>query len=720
MLARVRVDSPRIGDPDSVPVASASALLRHDPSEYKMTVIANGPGMHLNIAFSAGGKYVEAACRQGAKLLGLGPSAASEAIEAFFGDDAERLEKLDELYSLRFEGSYLSTGATPDTPTGASKTVTKLRKLCGVILRYTRSSHLPETRLVAFKSIVRLTTRYIGIRALFIALIVPNLEQQPTRSSIVSLWRDDGWVGDHEWEFFLNYAAHCVAGPDAITGIVESMRPAQFGNFEGGLCVSDRLSSWVTNTLSTADLSRLVAVRYLGGILELSKFWENRLMNDFHSLLHVLCALSIRVLEDLAVDCQSRGAIFVHDLVTLDPEGIHMMIHAVISRLPVASNTSNESRSNDTLKAGGRLINLLQRQVFLLWISSLITNRWATSERSKVLFPEAAKRAEMLFFNVAEHTLLHAEAARHDMDGQTHKNIEHEPNIRAEMDGKSQNPGTSKEKSNLRNRLKRWTERLNERKVDSGLENPEAEDDFVFIPGNRASYQQSGRIHVEYRRPSRDSILEYSDVHNEANRHSAATATYAQSQDLSLPTTHAPTSLKRSSPVPSRRTSHAGRLPPPPAAAYNPSRQSTLERDRSLQKAHRDTAATRAIYQSRFTPGRYTPPPRKRSSPITTRGAFSSGRSSPPMHMEHHRPSRAVQELNDLLDEASRRAAPFHGLHGPATLTEPFPVISRRASLVIQFPPPPVAAYNPSRQSILERNRSLRKARRHTAATRAA
>ena len=99
---------------------------------------------------------------------------------------------------------------------------------------------------MAFKSIVRLTTRYIGVRELFIAHIVPNLTQKPTRSSIVSLWRDDGWVGDPEWEFFLNYAAHCVAGPDVIIGIVEGMRPAHFGQFEGGLCVSDRLSSWVT------------------------------------------------------------------------------------------------------------------------------------------------------------------------------------------------------------------------------------------------------------------------------------------------------------------------------------------------------------------------------------------------------------------------------------------------------------------------------------------
>ena len=481
------------------------------------------------------------------------------------------------------------------------------------------------------------------------------------------------------------------------------------------------------STLSTADLSRLVAVRYLGGILELSKFWENRLMNDFHSLLHVLCALSIRVLEDLAVDCHSRGAIFVGDLVTLDPEGIHMMIHAVISRLPVASITSDENRSNNTLKAGGRLINLLQRQVFLLWISSLITNRWATSERSKVLFPEASKRAEMLFVDVAEQTHLHAEAARHDMERQTNEKIEHETKIRPEMNTKSQNPGTLKEKTNLRNRLKRWAGRPNELKVDSGLEDPEAEDEFVFIPGNRASYQQSDRIHFDYHRPSRDSIQEYNDLHNEANRRSAATATHAQSQDPSLPATHAPIPLKSSSPVTSRRTSPAGRLPPPPAAAYNPSRQSILERNRSLQKAHRDTAATRAIYQSQFSPGIHAPPPRKRPSPVAVRGTFSSGRSSPPIHVEYHRPLKGlIQEYNDLLDDANRLAAtraqyrypPFPISHTPTPLKRPSPVTSRRTSPVARFPPPPAATYNPSRQSILERNRSLQKAHRDTAATR--
>lgn len=68
---------------------------------------------------------------------------------------------------------------------------------------------------------------------------------KPTRVEIANLWMKDGKGGDHELHFYLDYAAYCIAVPEEITGIVEAMQPSQFGCFELGLCISDRLSGWV-------------------------------------------------------------------------------------------------------------------------------------------------------------------------------------------------------------------------------------------------------------------------------------------------------------------------------------------------------------------------------------------------------------------------------------------------------------------------------------------
>lgn len=116
--------------------------LDYDPQDRHMTVLKNGPGMHLNIAFSAGGVYAEAACRKGAILLGLGPYAASEAIVQLFGDDAKRLEILNELFRLRGHPAAeqidgIDGTAKLQAPAKPSKAVQKLKKLCGRVFKYT-------------------------------------------------------------------------------------------------------------------------------------------------------------------------------------------------------------------------------------------------------------------------------------------------------------------------------------------------------------------------------------------------------------------------------------------------------------------------------------------------------------------------------------------------------------------------------------------------------
>ncbi|KZP30024.1 hypothetical protein FIBSPDRAFT_1038393, partial [Athelia psychrophila] len=297
--------------------------LDYDPQDRHMTVLKNGPGMHLNIAFSAGGVYAEAACRKGAIILGLGPYAASEAIVQLFGDDAKRLEILNELFRLRGHPAAeqidgIDGTAKLQAPAKPSKAVQKLKKLCGRVLKYTHERELEDTQLLAYKCIVMLTTRYIGLRWLFIENIFPR-----DPSAIARSWREGSAGGDQEWSFFLDYAAYCIAAPDQITQVVEALNPSRFGCFEGSLCVSEHLANWISNTLAATELSRLVAVGYLAGILELHSFWERRIKEDLHSLSDVLCLIELRLLEDLATDCETRHLEKIQDLVTMDPEGIN-------------------------------------------------------------------------------------------------------------------------------------------------------------------------------------------------------------------------------------------------------------------------------------------------------------------------------------------------------------------------------------------------------------
>lgn len=91
-----------------------------------------------------------------------------------------------------------------------------------------------------------LTTRYIGLRVLFSELLASKTGiQKPTREDIALLWNSNS-DADREWHFVRDYAAYCVTAPDEITHVVESVKPSDFGGFEGGLCLSDRLSNWIS------------------------------------------------------------------------------------------------------------------------------------------------------------------------------------------------------------------------------------------------------------------------------------------------------------------------------------------------------------------------------------------------------------------------------------------------------------------------------------------
>ncbi|KZP05684.1 hypothetical protein FIBSPDRAFT_344165 [Athelia psychrophila] len=356
---------------DPVPPA-ARALIPN----YGDRVVQNGPGMHLNLAFTAGGVYLEAGLRGVAKLLELGPVPVVKAIETVFADAAQRIAILDELFLLRAPPPPADENSAAQLQPKASKTIVKLKKLCRKLLKFTSSSELPDTQLLAYKGIVMLTTRYIGLRLLFVEqLPFKDGAQQPSKHDIVDAWRH-GSSGEPEWEFWLQFAAYCLASPDEITVAVETLKPSNFGCFEGGQCISERLSHWISSAFAANEESRLIAVRYLAGILELPSFWDFRIKNDLHSASDVLCLVCIRLLEDLAVECREQHFVRISDLVSLDPEGINVLVFAILNLLPLEQLPDDSIRSTTSLEIAKMLKQRLQ------------------TERSKALFPDASERAE--------------------------------------------------------------------------------------------------------------------------------------------------------------------------------------------------------------------------------------------------------------------------------------------------------------------------------------
>lgn len=116
------------------------------------------------------------------------------------------------------------------------------------------------------------------------------------------------------------------------------------------------------STRVASDQSRLAAVRYLGGILELPTFWEHRIrnMNDLQSLSNDLFLLSIHLLEDLGVEETGSGAVRTTDLLALDPEGINMMVYTVLERFPLRLLPADGIRSPSSLEIADRLMQMLQ------------------------------------------------------------------------------------------------------------------------------------------------------------------------------------------------------------------------------------------------------------------------------------------------------------------------------------------------------------------------
>ncbi|KZP20676.1 hypothetical protein FIBSPDRAFT_1044707 [Athelia psychrophila] len=381
------------------PGAESRALLSVSNSQ----ISVKGPAVLLRVGFEKLGGVFEGLATRGARAMRLGPECAAEDVISFLGTGESCVGKLDELYHWQ-QGSKTTSKPHHSNPSPPGS-VKKLRKLCKSLTEYTHG-HPPQTQLLAFKNIVMLTTRFIGLRCMFVDPLALRLKVTSLDQSTLSrLWKASGIHGGSEWDFFLKFAAYCITASDRITSAVEECPPSHCGRSHTVECVSENLIRSISSTDAT-ELSRLAAIRYLGGIFKLVTFWSQRINNspqpqqdficarhppgimsayqDPYSLVNGICRVSMVLLQDLSMDASDH--VTSDTLIPLDTEGIRLLLDSYWQCLPGALQTfvDDDERTQESLRRVAQLSNLLQ------------------GERSKCLFPNASKAARRVLESMLE------------------------------------------------------------------------------------------------------------------------------------------------------------------------------------------------------------------------------------------------------------------------------------------------------------------------------
>ncbi|KAJ7459356.1 G-protein alpha subunit-domain-containing protein [Mycena latifolia] len=266
-----------------------------------------GPGRILYGVYSTLAVTAERHANRAAHILGLGPAAVAERIRIAFGYGGQRELALNEL------------------PNNVPR---KVEKDCGRLMHYALRTESSSTQLEAFKSLVTLTTRYPGLRRIFLSSEdISNAGAEETE--IAGLWERTDESGGAQWHFFCRFAAACLADRD-LSSLVEDIPPQSFSSVaaeESGLSIIEQLLV-SSDCEGTSSFSGHIAIRYLGGILELPSFW-GQTGTLFRSVVQKLLARAELLLKDLGVD--SPGADDSTTRVQSDIEGIDIFCEVLLA-----------------------------------------------------------------------------------------------------------------------------------------------------------------------------------------------------------------------------------------------------------------------------------------------------------------------------------------------------------------------------------------------------
>ncbi|KAJ7268579.1 hypothetical protein C8J57DRAFT_346729 [Mycena rebaudengoi] len=272
--------------------------------------IVTGTGRTLHEVYSALGQSAEKHANRVAHNMGLGPTAATQRTQTYFGDGYERESKLRDV---------------------SDRIPRKVDKDCSRLMEYALPCESSRTQLQAFKSLVMLTTRYPGLRPIF--LQCKHIQHSiPSEDVISALWdrrEDPDGTCSEEWNFYRHFAAACIADGD-IWAVLDNVKTDTLVRVDGpsdGLCVVERLVV-ASDCEGISKFSSNIAVRYLGGILELPSFWLQT-GQMFSAVIKKLVQRVLIILRDLGVDSleiDESTAATVHS----DPEGVDILCLALL------------------------------------------------------------------------------------------------------------------------------------------------------------------------------------------------------------------------------------------------------------------------------------------------------------------------------------------------------------------------------------------------------
>ncbi|KAJ7190179.1 hypothetical protein GGX14DRAFT_606401 [Mycena pura] len=263
------------------------------------------PGRTLHEIYENIALKAEKRVNRAAHWLGFGPVAVSEQIEKHFKNGLEREAAISRLREAASQ---------------------KLKKYCVKLMQYALPTEAPSTQLVSFRSLVSITSRYPGIRKLFLECKHVSCAQN-TEDDISTWWDRPGEACSPEWHFYRKFAAAYITDTDASSLLEDIELHMLVSVSDGpGLSTVERLLVVADSNLESKYTSP-IAVRYLGGILQLPSFWDQS-GAIFESVIQKLCARAVLLLEDLAIDSPEPQE-FTMDMPS-DTEGVDILCESLL------------------------------------------------------------------------------------------------------------------------------------------------------------------------------------------------------------------------------------------------------------------------------------------------------------------------------------------------------------------------------------------------------
>lgn len=221
-----------------------------------------------------------------------------------------------------------------------------------------------------------LIPRYPGLWKLF--LCFKELKGATDTQTIMKLWKRTGVLVHHpEWDLFHQFAAICISKGEVAT-ILEDTPLDEIGIVpkEGGGAIEKLLyliaygsvlllkqhRKLIPISSGVYELSGLIAIRYLGGILELPTFWLQENYDYHQSFAGKLFQTTRKCLEDIGIGCNHQLDPTTEKI--SDSESIDTLAYSLVVGATDWRAWIHDQEPPYWLEALQNLIDLLLRQAF--------------------------------------------------------------------------------------------------------------------------------------------------------------------------------------------------------------------------------------------------------------------------------------------------------------------------------------------------------------------